>query len=269
MLMRRILAEGDGWSVSDIVCSSGPRDRPFEERHSDYSIALVRAGTFQYRSARGKELMTPGSLLLGSAGQCFECGHEHSTGDHCLSFAYRPQHFERLAHDAGGSGHAAFPVLRIPPVRPLSALLARCQAACDACAWEVLSLDLAALVVPIARGTPPGPCYEPSAAARVTRAIRLLDESIGAPCTLADLAREARLSPFHFLRTFRELTGITPHQYQRRIRLRHAAGLLAASKEKIIGIALACGFEDLSVFNRAFRSEFASTPSEFRRQNAR
>src|SRR5260370_30123377 len=40
----RRLAEGNGWTVSDVVCTSGPQDRPFEERHSGFSIAIVAAG---------------------------------------------------------------------------------------------------------------------------------------------------------------------------------------------------------------------------------
>ena len=41
---RRVSA-GDGWSVADVVCTSGPRDRVFEEQHTGVSIALVLAGT--------------------------------------------------------------------------------------------------------------------------------------------------------------------------------------------------------------------------------
>src|SRR2546429_8718771 len=65
----------------------------FEEQHPSFTIAVVVAGTFQYRASLNgpglaEELMTPGSLLLGNAGQCFECGHEHGLGDRCLSFRY-------------------------------------------------------------------------------------------------------------------------------------------------------------------------------------
>jgi AraC family transcriptional regulator len=79
---RQAQARGEGWSVSEVICSAGPRDRrPFEERHSHVCIALVTAGSFQYRSSAGRELLTPGSLLLGNAGQSFECGHEYGVGD--------------------------------------------------------------------------------------------------------------------------------------------------------------------------------------------
>jgi hypothetical protein len=51
-LTTRILAAGPGWSVSDVVCTCGPRDRPYEEWHDDrMSIGAVMEGTFQYRSA--------------------------------------------------------------------------------------------------------------------------------------------------------------------------------------------------------------------------
>jgi hypothetical protein len=82
----RVLAHGDGWTVADVVCTSGLHDHPFEERHPHVNIAIVAAGTFQYRSAAGRELMTPGSPLLGNAGQYFECRHEQGAGDRCLAF---------------------------------------------------------------------------------------------------------------------------------------------------------------------------------------
>jgi len=80
------------------------------------------------------------------------------------------------------------------------------------------------------------------------------------------LAREAALSPFHFLRTFERLTGVTPHQYILRARLREAALRLAAEPAKILDIALDCGFADLSNFNRAFRAEFGVNPRAYRLQ---
>src|SRR4029077_2235905 len=150
----------------------------FEERHGNVSIAMVLAGTFQYRgsacdrsanggsakrgsvkrgsvkrgsanggsakrgsvkrgsvksgSANGairNELMTPGSLLLGNAGQSFEVGHEHAAGDRCLSLQFTPEYFERIASDAGvKKSDRGFRLLRLPPLRELSSLIARARA---------------------------------------------------------------------------------------------------------------------------------------------
>src|SRR5260370_8532712 len=98
-LTQRVLAQGDGWGVADVMCTSGPQDRSFEEQHSRVSIVIVLAGSFQYRGPSrfgpGRELMTPGSLLLASAGQCFECSHEHGPGAPCLSVSYTPDYLPR------------------------------------------------------------------------------------------------------------------------------------------------------------------------------
>src|SRR6187397_77929 len=62
----RRLAAGARWCVEDVVCTCTPDDRPFEEQHAGVAIAIVVAGTFQYRTPSGRALMTPGSLLLGN-----------------------------------------------------------------------------------------------------------------------------------------------------------------------------------------------------------
>lgn len=263
----RVLARGDDWSVADVVCTSGPTDRVFEEQHRWYSIAVVLTGTFQYRSRAGHALMTPGSLMLGSPGQCFECGHEHAEGDRCVSFWYSPQYFERLAADAGLVNRHVFDIPRIPPVRTLAPAVAAAAAnIMDAAQapWNEIGADLAGLAVALAKGMSVPYRSPVNAEARVTRVVRLLDVSPQASFTLDHMAREAGLSPYHFLRTFERLTGVTPHQYVLRARLREAALRLVSGEDKIVDVALDCGFGDLSNFNRAFRGEFRLSPRAYR-----
>jgi AraC family transcriptional regulator len=286
----RVLARGEGWVVEDLICASGPQDPIFEERHGNVSIAMVLAGTFQYRgsacqgsanggSAKGgsangairNELMTPGSLLLGNAGQGFEVGHEHAAGDRCLSFQFAPEYFERIASDAGvKKSDRGFRVLRLPPLRELSPLIARARAGLEYSAdtpWEELSIELAAATVRVERGVSSrAENAPPSAIARVTRSVRAIERRPDGSLGLGSLAHEAGLSPYHFLRTFERLTGITPHQYVRRARLRDAASRLAAEREKVLDIALDCGFGDVSNFNRAFRTEFGVSPLRWKSQ---
>lgn len=268
----RLLARGDGWTVEDVSCSYGPDDRPFEEQHDHVAIAVVMAGTFQYRgsgAAGGREMMTPGSLLLGNPGQYFECGHEHGTGDRCLSFRYTPARLESIAPDARGRGASrAFGGLRLPPLRALSPVIARASAALAgsrAVSWEELSVRIAAQAIQIDGGRAPSSTPISAAAiARVTRIVRMIDERSEDGLTLGDLARQANLSPFHFLRTFEDLTGVTPHQYTMRTRLRRAVTRLVLEPAKILDIALESGFGDVSNFNRAFRAEFGVSPRAYR-----
>lgn len=270
----RVLAEGEGWRVADVMCTSGPEDRAFEERHSNFAIAIVAAGSFEYRGACGirasRELMTPGSLLLGSAEQCFECGHDHGAGDRCISFQYAPAYFERLVADAGmREGTLKFGALRVPPLREMSPLIARaCMGVAGGrdVAWEEIGLRLAARTVRLVGGLAGERNDAPAGAvARVTRSVRLIERSPDAGHTVVSLAREAGLSPYHYLRTFERVTGVTPHQYLLRARLRVAAMRIAEAREKVVDVALDCGFGDVSNFNRAFRAEFGVSPRVFRR----
>lgn len=270
-LHSRRLASGSGWTVSDVLCTAGPGDRPFEEQHARTSIAIVVAGTFQYRTSGGRGLMTPGSLLLGNAGQCFACGHEHGHGDRCVSFSYSDDFGRRLAEDAAII-RPQFKAPRLAPVRELAPLVARGSALLeggDNETFEELVIQVFSRAIEIERGMahrPPD--MEPSSLARVTRVVRMIDQDADAPHGLTSLAKIARLSPYHFLRTFEQLTGVTPHQYLLRIRLRRAALRLRTESARIVEIALGCGFGDISNFNRAFRREFGVTPKAYRRVSA-
>jgi AraC family transcriptional regulator len=261
----RPVAAGAGWRVADIVCTSGPGDRPFEEQYLSASISLVLSGTFVNRSGRGSSLMSPGALLLGSAGQTFECSHPHGEGDRCLSFQFDPELFERVAHDAGASS-VAFDRDRLPPLRALAPLMARAAMALERRdSFEEIALEVAGAVIGLAgharRRAPEAATRDP---ARIARVLRHLESRIVEPHALADLARTAGLSRYHFLRTFKSVTGVTPHQWLLRARLRDAARRLVTSRDPVTEIALDVGFEDLSNFIRSFRAEFGISPSRYR-----
>lgn len=269
----RVIASGDGWTVADVVCTSGPRDRRFEEQHTHYAIAVVVAGTFQYRSTLGGGMMTPGALMLGNPGQCYECGHEHGRGDRCVAFWYAPGYFEGLAGGTGGRrSRIGFRVPRLPALRRFAPLIARAAAGVSGSSevsWEELGVGLAASAAAVDGGSADAGSVPPNAAARVTRAVRLIERHPDAALTLTGLARDAGLSRYHFLRTFERLTNVTPHQYILRARLREAALRLADAPGKIVDVALDCGFDDVSNFNRAFRAEFGTNPRAYREQHER
>ena len=84
------------------------------------------------------------------------------------------------------------------------------------------------------------------------------------PLDLDQLARQAGLSPFHFLRLFAAVVGATPHQYLVRARLRRAATLLAEGDQPVTDIALDVGFGDLSNFVRTFHRAAGLSPRRFR-----
>jgi AraC-like DNA-binding protein len=264
----RLIASGAGWRVSDVVCTAGPHDPGFEERHDAACVAVVLEGSFQYRSARGAATLAPGALLLGNEGDRFECGHEHGAGDRCLAFHFEPEHLEATVAAIPGARAAAFKAPRLPPLEGLVPLIATAEVAReerDAEALEELALRIAGAAIALASGATKS-AVAPIAhdERRVSEALRLIERNASEPLSLSVLAHEAAMSPYHFLRTFRALIGMTPHQYVLRTRLHRAAVRLRRSKEPVSAIAFDEGFNDLSTFNHRFRRVMGRSPNAYR-----
>lgn len=82
--------------------------------------------------------------------------------------------------------------------------------------------------------------------------------------SLAALARQAGLSPFHLQRIFAATVGETPKQMTLRLRLARAAVLLLTTADSVLDIALSCGFRSHEVLIRAFRRQFGVSPGAYR-----
>ncbi len=112
---------------------------------------------------------------------------------------------------------------------------------------------------------------EPASSAGLAAAIRhrcveLMEDRLDENVSLADLAGEFRLSPFHFARLFKEATGFPPHEYQLQLRVRRAQQLLMQSPRRTVAeIACELGFADESHLRRHFKRIVGMTPGQFRR----
>lgn len=263
------ISSGRGWRVKDVVCDAGPDDSPFEEKNDYISIAVVVAGSFKYRSARGSVVLSPGSLLLGSVDESFECSHEHGSGDRCVSFNYEPAFFERLVADSAcKSASLKFPVHRLPESPALIPLTAEAQFGLhrpESVNFEEFALELAGKVLAALTGSPvlmKGPAIHDER--RIAAAVRFIELHFRRPLSLEELSALVGISPYHFLRTFRQVVGLTPHQFILRRRLSEAALRLRTGAEPVLDIALDAGFGDLSNFNHTFRAAFGTTPTRYR-----
>jgi AraC family transcriptional regulator len=267
-LPKQTLAAGDGWSIHEIVCRAGPSDRPFEERHDGFSISAVLEGSFTYRTDAGHELLYPGALLLGNDGSCFECGHAHGIGDHCIALNVQEEPFGEIASAAASTSRFRFSVPSLPPslkALPIIAHMEALSCAPSSLRSEELALRLVERVIAAMTGDRQR-AAAPSGReiSRVIEAIRLVETDATRPLELKEMAAVARMSKYHFLRVFRRLTGVTPHRYLISARLRRAALGLTSSQRPVIDVALDAGFGDLSTFNKTFRAVFGVTPTQYR-----
>ena len=100
---------------------------------------------------------------------------------------------------------------------------------------------------------------------RINKTFDYIESNLEKPMTLEELATVANFSKFHFNRIFQSIVGETPFQFILRVRLERAATLIITSKnERISTIAYKCGFSDISVFSRNFKSHFQISASQYR-----
>ena len=266
----RPLAHQRQWSLTEYVCTAGPHDQPFEERHDRVSVALVTAGTFRYRTGTGEALLYPGAFLLGNAGACYECGHEHSHGDRCVALQMDRELFLEIASGSSGSNHCEFRTATLPALADLasaSVCLERASSPGSPLALEETVLAAVGTVVRMV-GTNHTPPRRPTPAAtrRMATVLEYIDTRFRCDLSLAELSAQAAMSKYHFLRTFKHASGMTPHQYILGRRLRAAAAALRTSEKQVARVAFDQGFGDLSTFNHSFRRVMGVTPTTYRKK---
>lgn len=101
---------------------------------------------------------------------------------------------------------------------------------------------------------------------RLCEARDRLRESPEPSPTIEQLAREVGISPFHFIRQFEAVFGVTPHQYRIGARIERAKQLLAAGEHSVTDVCMEVGFSSLGSFSALFAQRVGETPSAYRRR---
>lgn len=263
------LLQRDSILVIDYRCDAGPHDQPFLERHRHYSVSYVRRGSFGCR-VRGESFeLVAGSVLVGHPGDEYMCTHDHHLcGDECLSFQLASDMVEMIGDRQLRSGKL-WRTGCVPPLPQLMVLGELAQSVAegrsDVGLDEAGLLFAARFVEIVGQQDRKQLRIDARDRRRAVQAALWLDEHSHEPIDFESAARQAGLSPFHFLRLFGKVLAVTPHQYLLRSRLRRAARLLARDDRPITDVASDVGFNDLSNFVRTFHRAAGISPRAFRR----
>ncbi|WP_084155708.1 GlxA family transcriptional regulator [Halomonas halocynthiae] len=135
-------------------------------------------------------------------------------------------------------------------------------------AWAMKSLHIMQ-IDEVRRGESPQPqpvVFTKVEDRQVRRAISLLEQHLGQPISVDELAKRLAISRRSLERKFQETLGMTPQHFARDLRLRYGLWLLHYSPHSITEIGERCGFSDTAHFSRHFRKAFDMTPSAMRRK---
>ena len=103
---------------------------------------------------------------------------------------------------------------------------------------------------------------------RLCHARDLLTEISEQPLSIKDIGRQARISPFHFIRQFEALFGLTPHQFRIQSRL-HRAKQLLVKGHPVTDVCMEVGFDSLGSFSALFARRVGAPPSTLPTSRAR
>jgi AraC-like DNA-binding protein len=259
----------------DLLVARRSRHRYAPHIHGEFTLAVFEDGAQHHRISGRDSVALPGSLVVIAPGEP-HIGEPAVAGGSWSHRAFYPD-VQTLAAIADAHLQGPLPVAiareggplieDAPLVRRLATLhraiergdhepILRQEAFADAMA-SMLVRHL---------GTGRGRRAAEARRSAVTRAIdcmrsRFAESDLG----VADLAAEAGLSAFHFMRSFRTATGLSVHAYLVQIRLREASALLSKGAPHAEA-AIACGFSDQSHLIRHFRAAFGVTPVTPRRR---
>jgi AraC-like DNA-binding protein len=232
--------------------------------HDQFGIGVIHRGAHRSLSGRGLVEAGAGDLITVNPGEV----HDGSPiGD--AGRAWRILYFDpALIADAVGDmseGRTTYDEFANPVIR--NARVARRVVRLFTLATESTGAQiqwdemLLAVLCAVMQGKP-GADHRRSVPAAILRARTRIDDDPVAPITLADLARESRLSRFQVLRAFVRATGLTPHAYILQRRIDHARRLIARNTP-LAEAAAASGFADQSHMTRVFVGKYGVSPRAY------
>lgn len=276
--VRLLFASGE-IAVGEFHCSPGdPRWSEENCTEEGHVIAFPGPPVVIQHAGRDPVVASRNEVVLYNQGETYRRELLDPTGDHCVFLVVAPSLLSEISV-AVGSGQEPDRVAfssRLGAVQASTFLLQRMLLrALHACSTDELHVEetLYRIAFDAARVGFRTPGRRRRAMRRGTQAAHalvveqtkaLLARRLAERTSLAEVACEVFISPFHLIRIFREQTGFGVHQYRDHLRLRLALDRVLEGEVKLASLALELGYSSHSHFTDSFRRVFGVPPSAVR-----
>ena len=259
-------------AIRDVVCGGGCRHRGPEECASATQLVYPYRGVYVRHLGRNDAVAEANQVLFFNAGESYSVSHPVDGGDACLTLAVEPSILAELAPKAelrSGAG-VNFRRQRRRVDGRAQALMAMLRHSLMRGAAEVLEAETLALTL-IRRSLGERTSHAAAASAGrqklADRAKLVLSSDLARRWTLAEVAREVRVSPVYLTQVFQQVEAMPLYRYQMRLRLARALDMLG-DYDDLTTLGMDLGFSSHSHFSSSFRQAYGRTPAEFQRSVA-
>ena len=232
--------------------------------HEAFGLGAIESGVERFRYRGGEHLAPADSLVLMNPDELHTGRAETDQGWRYRMVYLDPALLEAVSGERGW--WFAQPTVHDPlRARQVSQWLSAMWNETDALATDGALFELLQLLRPHARIGTPRAAESAGSDAALARALALMHDEFASPLTLERLAMEAGLSPFHFLRRFKQRYHATPHQMVMALRLYRAKQQLAEGARPA-EVAAAVGLVDQAHLTRRFARMYGVTPARYQAQ---
>ncbi len=273
-----LLHRSDFYEIRDYRCTCMECSISSRELCDSFCLCFVRKGFYEQRTFRRDNPMHIGRLLVTKPGTEYVVRHIDNQPDLCTSLSFSDS-FYGLINDYFKSETRWF--FGNPDIQ---SLLISTNPEIDLLHHQILEkapqglgLETDELVIRLVErvaetlGNVQSPAPISESLKRhhlvtIEKAKDYLFRHFDGPVSLQELSQHCCVSLFHFVRIFKAILGISPHQYLTELRLNHARLLLTTTSHPITQVAFECGFNSLEHFVTAYRKQFHAAPSVDRKR---
>lgn len=249
------------------------------EYNNGFSVSFIRKGFFEYQTFKRKDEIHVGRVLVSKPGYEHVTRHIANQPDVVTIFDFKRSFFDECLVDVYGKKLAwiltnndvhsvmltATPELEYLHHRIFTKLISKKFNSLEIDEAVIMLLEKVMMVL--------GDYTEPQLVNDKLKQYHLVTielareyilKNFAQNISLQQLAAHCFVSPFHFSRIFKTITGTSPHQYLTSVRLTHAKVLLSETNLPVTDISFECGFNSTEHFVTAFKQFFHTTPSSLR-----